>query len=400
MTAICALLPLPAHRTTGAAHAGGREVGSFEMALQGPFLSLSAVPVHPSLMRQFQFQSRLRITETGTVLQIPILAMETISQSQRATHMTPLALCQQCQRVPSQAPECHVRVNRCQLHWAGARCRARRRRGRPKLMGTLPGFRHHGDGRATHDRVTTTMREASLERELGRLGFSRFSHRVGALRIAATARQKLQMRSDARSETKTARLESPDSLAAPVAGKTCGQRAIRASLVQPCGFKRLIDVSPLAPDDLRDLSGAHSFLAQRYDACAVEGDRAALVNALRFRGLDAGALPIAEKPSSISATMPSTMRTMRPIGPPVSMAAPTYCGLLFFFQFVHDVENVPGAFPPKRSNWTQRRGLRHGELSRGSTMPHGSSEGGRALCINVVGYLGPLTIAIAGGSHS
>ena len=58
----------------------------------------SAVPVHPSLMRQFQFQSRLRITKTETVSQIPILAMETISQSQRATHMTPLALCQQCQR--------------------------------------------------------------------------------------------------------------------------------------------------------------------------------------------------------------------------------------------------------------------------------------------------------------
>ena len=25
---------------------------------------------------------------------------------------------------------------------------------------------------------------------------------------------------------------------------------------------------------------------------------------------------------------------------------------------------------------------------------------GRALCINVVGYLGPLTIAVAGGSNS
>jgi hypothetical protein len=56
------------------------------------------VPVHPSLMRQFQFQSRVRIKETGTVSQILILTMETISQSQRATHMTPLALCQQCQR--------------------------------------------------------------------------------------------------------------------------------------------------------------------------------------------------------------------------------------------------------------------------------------------------------------
>jgi hypothetical protein len=67
---------------------------------RGPLLSLSAVPVHLSLMRQFQFQfqSRLRITETGTVSQIHILTMETISQSQRATYVTPLALCHQYQR--------------------------------------------------------------------------------------------------------------------------------------------------------------------------------------------------------------------------------------------------------------------------------------------------------------
>jgi hypothetical protein len=32
MAAICAFRPLPAHRTAGAAHTGGREVGSFEMA--------------------------------------------------------------------------------------------------------------------------------------------------------------------------------------------------------------------------------------------------------------------------------------------------------------------------------------------------------------------------------
>ena len=59
-------------------HKGGIEVGIFQMGVRGPLLSLCAVPVHPSLMRQFQFQSRLRITETGTVSQIPILAMETI----------------------------------------------------------------------------------------------------------------------------------------------------------------------------------------------------------------------------------------------------------------------------------------------------------------------------------
>src|ERR1700722_13173621 len=82
---------------------GRKRSGQFRIGRRGPLLSLSAVPVHPSLMRQFQFQSRLRITETGTVSQIPILAMETISQSQRATHMTPLTPCQQYQGVPSLA---------------------------------------------------------------------------------------------------------------------------------------------------------------------------------------------------------------------------------------------------------------------------------------------------------
>jgi hypothetical protein len=37
------------------------------------------------------------------------------------------------------------------------------------------------------------------------------------------------------------------------------QRA--SGLVQPCGLQRLVDVPPLAPDGLGDLSGAHSFLA-------------------------------------------------------------------------------------------------------------------------------------------
>jgi hypothetical protein len=95
---------------------------------------------------------------------------------------------------------------------------------------------------------------------------------------------------------------------------------LKISLFQPCSLERLIDVSPLAPDGLWNLSGAHSFLAQRHDACAVETDRATLVNSLRFRGVDAGALPITDEAKLISATMPSTVKTMRPIGPPVSMA--------------------------------------------------------------------------------
>jgi hypothetical protein len=34
-------------------------------------------------------------------------------------------------------------------------------------------------------------------------------------------------------------------------------------LVQPCGLERLVDVAPVAPHGLGDLSGAHSFFAQQ-----------------------------------------------------------------------------------------------------------------------------------------
>jgi hypothetical protein len=48
------------------------------------------------------------------------------------------------------------------------------------------------------------------------------------------------------------------------------------SLVEPRGFKRLVDVSPLAPDGLSDIRGAHPFLAHGDDARVVESGRAAL----------------------------------------------------------------------------------------------------------------------------
>jgi hypothetical protein len=70
---------------------------------------------------------------------------------------------------------------------------------------------------------------------------------------------------------------------------------LEISLVQPRGLERLIDVSSLAPDGLGDLSSGHSFLTQRHDACAVESDRATLVNALRLRGVDAGAMTITDE---------------------------------------------------------------------------------------------------------
>ena len=121
---------------------GRKRSGQFRNGRRCPLLSLSAVPVHPSLMRQFQFQSRLRITETGTVSQIPILAMETISQSQRATHMTPLALCQQCQRSAKPGARVHVCATFRQLHACNMSFCSRRR----KVAGAPRSRSSHGEG--------------------------------------------------------------------------------------------------------------------------------------------------------------------------------------------------------------------------------------------------------------
>ena len=59
-------------------------------------------------------------------------------------------------------------------------------------------------------------------------------------------------------------------------------------LVQSCGLERLVDIASLASDSFGNLSGAHSFLPQRHDACAIESGGAAFVNPLRLRGVDAG----------------------------------------------------------------------------------------------------------------
>jgi hypothetical protein len=108
------------------------------------------------------------------------------------------------------------------------------------------------------------------------------------------------------------------------------RQPLLARLVQPSSLERLVYVPAFAPDGLGDLSNAHPFLAQRYDSRAVESDRAALVNARRFRGVDAGAPAIANEAKSISAAMPSTGRTTRPIGPPVSTAGSDTLRLALF----------------------------------------------------------------------
>ena len=52
---------------------------------------------------------------------------------------------------------------------------------------------------------------------------------------------------------------------------------VPVSLVEPCGFERIVDVSPLAPDDPGDVRGSsHPFLPQGDDAGAVESGGVAL----------------------------------------------------------------------------------------------------------------------------
>jgi hypothetical protein len=129
-------------------------------AAPGPERS-RARELHPGLMRQFQ--SRL-----SGPLRLKQSHKSHLSKLRRyrpvhATFMRPLAPCQQCQGVPSQAHEVprsrnSVPISRMQHvvlfqpsqgGWAGARSRARRKGGRPKLMGNALRFSSssHGDGR-------------------------------------------------------------------------------------------------------------------------------------------------------------------------------------------------------------------------------------------------------------
>jgi hypothetical protein len=100
-----------------------------------------------------------------------------------------------------------------------------------------------------------------------------------------------------------------------VSGRAPEPNVAPYGLIGPCTIERLVNVPAFAAYSLGDISTAHHSLAQGNNARTVEGD-SGLVNALRLFGIDANALPITDEPSSISATMPSTVRTIRLIGPP------------------------------------------------------------------------------------
>ena len=95
--------------------------------------------------------------------------------------------------------------------------------------------------------------------------------------------------------------------------------SLPTSLGQPGSLERLVDVPSFAPDGLGDLSGAHPFLAQGDNARAIESGGAALVIPFAFAASMPARCRSRMKPSSISATIPSTVKTIRPIGQPVSM---------------------------------------------------------------------------------
>src|ERR1700722_2714590 len=97
----------------------------------------------------------------------------------------------------------------------------------------------------------------------------------------------------------------------------------------------------LASDSLGDLSGAHSFLAQRHDACAIERGRAALTNPLRLCGVDTRALPItdeAELHHGDHAQHSEDHAAHWPSSIDGRLQNPEAC--TFLFRFVHEVENV------------------------------------------------------------
>jgi hypothetical protein len=113
------------------------------------------------------------------------------------------------------------------------------------------------------------------------------------------------------------------------------------SLVQPCGVERLIDVSPLAPDGLGNLRSAHSSLAQGDNARPIESGRSALANPLRFRGVNACALPITDEAKlhfGDHAQHSDDHTAHRPAGVDGWLQHPHACPLLS--QFVDEVENV------------------------------------------------------------
>jgi hypothetical protein len=78
------------------------------------------------------------------------------------------------------------------------------------------------------------------------------------------------------------------------------------------------------------------------DACAVERDKATLVNPLRFRCVYAGALPVTDEAKlhlGDHAQHSEAHAAHRPAGIDCWLQHPK--ARSFFFQFVHEIENVP-----------------------------------------------------------
>jgi hypothetical protein len=82
-------------------------------------------------------------------------------------------------------------------------------------------------------------------------------------------------------------------------------------LREPCSLDRLVHVPAFAAHGSGNFCRSHPFFAQGDNARAVERDGAALVNALRLCGVDAGALPITNEAKLLTAmrTSPGRMKS-------------------------------------------------------------------------------------------
>jgi hypothetical protein len=112
-------------------------------------------------------------------------------------------------------------------------------------------------------------------------------------------------------------------------------------LGEPCALSVLYTLPRLHPTVLA-ISVAPIPSLRRATMRAIEGDRAAVVNAFRFCGVDAGALPITDKAELHLCDYTQHDQdhaAHRIAGIDRRLQNPEACA--FLFQFVHEVKNVP-----------------------------------------------------------
>jgi hypothetical protein len=122
-----------------------------------------------------------------------------------------------------------------------------------------------------------------------------------------------------------------------------GRPFMRLPPFNPAAVSVLYTFLRFAAHGFGDFCRSHPFFTQGDDAGTVESGGTALVNPLRLCGLDAGALPIADEAKlhlGDHAQHGQDHPAHRAAGIDGRLQHSKACA--FFFQFVHEVENVPG----------------------------------------------------------